>query len=153
MNYDPEQEHRKDVYLCLINMYLSPPDLKGFGIEIPEDTAGGQRQGRLVGADTASSPDRHHQGLLILCFSCIDLCSFSPPPPPPPPPPLFKWLLQVLDLLPASTKLTEIEALLGTVVQERTLLKRRTQVMRSLLLAEHLQVCMSCAQLCHIESH
>ena len=55
-NYDPEQEHRKDVYLCLINMYLSPPDLKGFGIEIPEDTA----QPEANVKDALSVLTRHH---------------------------------------------------------------------------------------------
>ena len=149
MNYDPEKEHRKDVYLCLINMYLSPPNLKGFGIEIPEDTA----QPEANVKDALSVLTRHHHlidttKVCLFCASPVLICALSPPSPLP-----FNWLLQVLDLLPASTKLTEIEAFLGTVVQERTLLKRRTQVMRSLLLAEHLQVCMSCAQLCHIESH
>ena len=127
MNYDPEQEHRKDVYLCLINMYLSPPDLKDFGIEIPEDTA----QPEANVKDALSVLTRHHH-----LIDTTKVCLFCASP-----------------VLPASTKLTEIEAFLGTVMQERTLLKRRTQVMRSLLLAEHLQVCMSCAQLCHIESH
>ena len=50
------------------------------------------------------------------------------------------FLPQVLDLLPEGTRLTEIEEFLGMVVQERTVLKRRTQLMKSLLLAEHLQV-------------
>ena len=38
MNYNPEQEHSKDVYLCLIKMYLSPPNLKELGIRMPDNT-------------------------------------------------------------------------------------------------------------------
>ena len=40
--------------------------------------------------------------------------------------------------------MSEIKDFLSTVVQERTLLKRRTQVLKSLLLAEHLQVSEAC---------
>ena len=88
MNYDPEQEHRKDVYLCLINMYLSPPDLKGFGIEIPEDTA----QPEANVKDALSVLTRHHHLIdtTKVCFFCASpvLISvlFLPPPPPPPAP-------------------------------------------------------------------
>ena len=53
---------------------------------------------------------------------------------------LLTSCVQVLDLLPAGTKLKDIQEFLTMVVQERTLLRRRTQLMKSLLLAEHLQV-------------
>lgn len=35
-NYDPDKEDSKDVYLCLIKMYLSPPNLTDYGIKVPE---------------------------------------------------------------------------------------------------------------------
>lgn len=38
MNYDPDQEKSKDVYLCLIKMYLSPPDLADYGIRLLDNT-------------------------------------------------------------------------------------------------------------------
>ena len=47
---------------------------------------------------------------------------------------------QVLELLPAGTRLKEIEQFLTTVLQERTQKRKRTQMLRGLLLAEHLQV-------------
>ncbi len=47
---------------------------------------------------------------------------------------------KVLDLLPASTKLEDIKEFLGMVVNERTVLRRKRHVMKSLLLSEHLQV-------------
>ena len=42
--------------------------------------------------------------------------------------------------MPEETNLTEIEEFLEMVVKERTSVKRRTQLLKSLLLAEHLQV-------------
>ena len=35
-NYDPEKEDSREVYLCLIRMYLSPPNLADYGIRVPE---------------------------------------------------------------------------------------------------------------------
>ena len=56
-----------------------------------------------------------------------------------------------MDLLPADTPVKDIEQFLTIVIQERTLHRRRHQVLRSLLLAEHLQV-MYCfvESLCHL---
>ncbi len=48
--------------------------------------------------------------------------------------------VQVLELLPADTELHEIHRFLGTVVQEKTNKRRKTHLLKSLLLAEHLQV-------------
>ena len=54
------------------------------------------------------------------------------------------WLLllcwQVLDLLPLDTGIGGIEQFLSTVVHDTTLHRRRSQIIRSLLLTEHLQV-------------
>ena len=36
MNYDPEKEESREVYLCLFKMYLSPQNLEEFGIHVPE---------------------------------------------------------------------------------------------------------------------
>ena len=35
-NYDPEREESREVYLCLIKMYLSPPNLADYGIRLPD---------------------------------------------------------------------------------------------------------------------
>ncbi len=34
VNYDQDREESRDVYLCLINMYLSPPRLEEYGISV-----------------------------------------------------------------------------------------------------------------------
>ncbi len=35
-NYDSEREESREVYLCLIKMYLSPPNLADYGIRLPD---------------------------------------------------------------------------------------------------------------------
>ena len=35
MNYDPDKEESREVYLCLFKMYLSPPDMEQYGIRVP----------------------------------------------------------------------------------------------------------------------
>lgn len=47
---------------------------------------------------------------------------------------------KVLDMLPSDTTLESIKKFLLTVLEERTVLQRKTHVLRSLQLAEHLQV-------------
>ena len=54
-NYDPEQEKSKDVYLCLIKMYLSPPNLADYGIRLPD---GLQPEANV--RDALSMLTRHH---------------------------------------------------------------------------------------------
>ena len=55
MNYDPDQEKSKDVYLCLIKMYLSPPNLEDYGIRLPDAT-----QPEANVRDALSMLTRHH---------------------------------------------------------------------------------------------
>ena len=55
-NYDPEQERSKDVYLCLIKMYLSPPNLGDYGIQLPGDAT----QPEANVKDSLSVLTRHH---------------------------------------------------------------------------------------------
>ena len=35
-NYDPEKEESHEVYLSLVRMYLHPPDLREYGVPMPE---------------------------------------------------------------------------------------------------------------------
>ena len=48
--------------------------------------------------------------------------------------------LQALELLPATTKVRDIVTFLENVLEDRAAQKRSSQVLRSLLYAEHLQV-------------
>ena len=35
-NYDPDKEESHEVYLSLIRMFLRPPDLREYGVPVPE---------------------------------------------------------------------------------------------------------------------
>ena len=48
--------------------------------------------------------------------------------------------VQVLEVLPADTRVSDIAVFLESVMAERAAQKRRCQVLKSLLYAEHLQV-------------
>lgn len=107
-NYDPEREESREVYLSLIKMYLCPPDLREYGIRLPE----------------GSQPEANVEDALRVLTAHHNLIDTA----------------KVMDLLPSETPLCNIQGFLTTVLQERTLHRRRTQLLRSLLLAEHLQV-------------
>ena len=56
MNYDPDREDSRDVYLCLINMYLSPPKLEEYGISVDKS----ERPVRNVKAALDVLTSHHH---------------------------------------------------------------------------------------------
>ena len=47
---------------------------------------------------------------------------------------------QVMDMLPPDTPLKGLQKFLTTIIKERTLLRRRTQLLKGLVFSEHLQV-------------
>ena len=52
----------------------------------------------------------------------------------------FTCALQALEILPASTKVSDVVTFLENVLEERAAQKRNCQVLKSLYCAEHLQV-------------
>lgn len=111
-NYDPEKERNKHVYLYLLKMYTSPPDLVGvYGIRPP-------------GSSPRPAPNLRQAISILTTYHCqIDTT-------------------QVLkdDIIPPETPLKDLKSFLTTVLEETTVQRRKTQILKGLLLAEHLQV-------------
>eukprot|EP00731_Ephydatia_muelleri_P022083 Em0014g674a len=111
-NYDAEKERNKDVYLSLLKMYMSPPDLeKQYGLCLP---SGSPRP----------APNLRLAIQILTTYHCqIDT-------------------IKVLqdDIMPPDTPLRDLKSFLTTVLEEMTVQRRKAQALKGLLLAEHLQV-------------
>lgn len=77
VNYDPDREECRDVYLCLINMYLSPPRLEEYGISVAKS----ERPVRNVKAALDVLTAHHHlMDTTKVRWSsglCSELCQLS----------------------------------------------------------------------------
>ncbi|KAI0225860.1 Vam6/Vps39-like protein [Lamellibrachia satsuma] len=111
MYYDAEKEGSKDVFLHLLKMYLRPPDAKAMGLLSSTSTI-------LVDTQPNMEAALH---LLEEHANKLDTT-------------------KVLEVLPPNTRVSDIAVFLESVMAERTAQKRRCQVLKSLLYAEHLQV-------------
>lgn len=109
--YDAEKEGSKDVFLHLLKMYLRPPDPKAMGL--------------LSSASSISlDTEPNSEAALHLLEEHANKLDTT----------------KVLEVLPADTKVSDIAVFLESVMAERAAQKRRCQVLKSLLYAEHLQV-------------
>ncbi len=71
MNYDPYDPKSQDVYLCLIEMYLSPPNLSDLGINIPNTPTQPEANVR----DALSVLTKHHQLIdTVKVRACVCVC-------------------------------------------------------------------------------
>ncbi|XP_064621475.1 vam6/Vps39-like protein [Lineus longissimus] len=107
--YDKSHEGNKEVYLSLLKMYLSPPDLRtSLGINPPH---GSQLKSNIEAA----------LNLLKDPVSKMDTA-------------------KAIEMLPSNILVRDILAFLEDVLEERAVVKRDCQILKSLLYAEHLQV-------------
>ncbi|KAK1793610.1 hypothetical protein P4O66_011994, partial [Electrophorus voltai] len=116
-HYDKAADGSKDVYLSLLRMYLSPPDVHCLGpikMEVLEP------QANLPAA----------LQVLELHHSKLDTTKRVPSP----------ALHQAINLLPANTTVLHIRVFLESVLEEEARRKRYDQVLKSLLQAEFLRV-------------
>ncbi|KAG8449632.1 hypothetical protein GDO86_016319 [Hymenochirus boettgeri] len=107
-HYDRNKEGNKDVYLSLIRMYLSPPDVHCLGpikikLKVPEPNLG-----------AALAVLEQHHGKLNTT--------------------------KAINLLPANTKIKDIQIFLEKVLEENAQRKRFNQVLKNLLHSDFLRV-------------
>ena len=67
-NFDPEREESREVYLSLIKMYLSPPNLSDYGIRLPDGT---QPEANVEDALRVLAA---HHGLIDTAKVCVCVC-------------------------------------------------------------------------------
>ncbi|XP_065183462.1 LOW QUALITY PROTEIN: vam6/Vps39-like protein [Sycon ciliatum] len=105
-NYNRSSEHSKDVYLCLLRMYLQPPQASSLGVS--SDT--------IPQANVTAALE-----VLLEHYEHIDTA-------------------KALELLPADIPIREIHQFLCHVLIKQTQRRRDQQMLKSLLLAELLEV-------------
>lgn len=100
--FNEEWKDSKDVYTCLLHMYLSPPDESILGVQLRPNI------------DAALNVLQEHYDKI------------NP--------------VKALELLPTTIEIRELVSFLASILAEKSCKKKTSQVLKSLLFAEHLQI-------------
>ncbi|XP_065051843.1 vam6/Vps39-like protein isoform X2 [Rhopilema esculentum] len=108
--YEFDKEENRDVYLSLLKMYLKPTEVPT--LRLQNSILEGVEMKPDIDAAIEIMNANHHK---------IDVT-------------------QALELLPAATQITAIRSFLNNILEDKMAQRRKSQVYKSLLYSEHLQV-------------